>query len=356
MKRLVEADVLRTAAIALIVLTHLPDYLPLPGLQPYTVYTIILGNGLFIFLSGYLTHAATRGRPRSTLASLMGHRLLRLMPLYWLALATFAVLVLEPDVPTMLIHAAGLQIVLAPAAVTPMVTLWFVGMVLAFYLMYYAVVRHASRPRDMLLLASLALLPLIAVRAATGLLEVRFFLYYFVFMAGAVACESGLLERTRSRVIGAAIVSAVVSLGLFVLVGSPLVEESGGLGDPAALILSMVLSDGVIISSALLLWTAARKVAPRLSSRSIGLFAACSAASYFVYLFHRPALVAATSAMSRMSMGAPLQLVTVALLVLPALFMAGARVQGCFDRLARRFAEGFKEGSCPSGPRSSRSE
>jgi hypothetical protein len=72
MKRLVEADILRTEAIALIVLAHLPDYLSLPGLQPYTVHATILGNGLFVFLSGYLTHAAARRHPRSTLASLMG--------------------------------------------------------------------------------------------------------------------------------------------------------------------------------------------------------------------------------------------------------------------------------------------
>jgi peptidoglycan/LPS O-acetylase OafA/YrhL len=331
MRRLVEADMLRTVAIVLIVLTHLPDYFPLPGLQPYTVYTILFGNGLFIFLSGYLIHATTRSRPRSSLTSFMGHRLLRIMPLYWLALAVFFVVVARTDLWTMLLHLAGLQIVLAPVMVTPMATLWFIGMILIFYLIYYAVVRPVSRPRDMLLVAALALLPMIAVRTALGIVEMRFFLYYFVFMAGVAVCESGLLERAQSRDIALLTASSAVFLIMFVLDGSPLIGEATGPAYPG-LIATMAIANGMIISTALLAWLVAKRIVPRLRPGTVKTFAGCSIASFFVYLFHRPALVVTGSVLGRTGLAVPVQFLAALLIVVPFLFLIGYGVQGTVSR------------------------
>jgi peptidoglycan/LPS O-acetylase OafA/YrhL len=339
MRRLVEADILRTVAIVLIILTHLPDYFPIPGWGPFGTYTILFGNGLFIFLSGYLIHASTRRHPDSTLVSFMGHRLLRLMPLYWLALAVFAVLVARPDLPTLLLHVLGLQVVLAPVLVTPLATLWFIGMILAYYLVYHAAVRRTYGPQGMAVAALLCFLPLVALRAATGLIEVRFFLYYFVFMAGVVVCEGGVMERAQPRAAFLALACSATFLILFILNGSVLVGETPGLALDPSLAASVATADGMIISWTLLGWLAAKSVAPRLSPRIAGVFAACSVASYFVYLFHRPALVIASSVLDHTGLAVPLQYLAALLIVVPVMFLVGSKVQRAVDVLTRRFLE-----------------
>ncbi|MDW5562263.1 MAG: acyltransferase [Methanomassiliicoccus sp.] len=335
MRRLMEADILRTAAIVLVVLTHLPDYFPVPGLQSYTVYTIVFGNGLFIFLSGYLIHSSTRSRTQTSLASFMGHRLLRLMPLYWVALATFVLLVARPDLPTMVMHVAGLQILLAPALVTPMATLWFIGMILIFYLVYYAAIRPASGPRAMIVLACVALLPFAAMRLTIDLLEIRFFLYYFVFMAGAVACESGWLERASPDAMTFPAALAIASLVIFIVDGSPLIGE--GIGPSGlSLVFSMAVINVMIVCWTVTAWLVAKRIAPLLRPWAARAFAACSVASYFVYLFHRPALVVISSVLGRTGLTPLTEYLTALLIVLPALFIVGYLVQGSVDRLTKQ--------------------
>jgi peptidoglycan/LPS O-acetylase OafA/YrhL len=231
-----------------------------------------------------------------------------------------------------------LQVALAPAAVTPLPTLWFVGMVLPFYLIYRLAVAPRTDARSMALAAAAALIPLVAARVVLGAPEVRFFLYYFVFMAGVVVRQTGLLDSLRTKGASVIVASAVVSLGAFIAAGGPAVDEGPALSSSGTVAL-MAMINVMIVSWALLAWLAARQAAPRLGPRAAGLFAACSAASYFVYLFHRPALVLATSVLERAGVAWPLQLLAVLAAVLPALFLAGRAVQRPMDLAAGRVLE-----------------
>ncbi len=94
-------------------------------------------------------------------------RLLRIYPLYWSALAIFVMIfyVLAPRLDSgfvfpnsdnvftfynVLVHALGLQILLAPAYATPMLTLYFVGLIVIFYAIYPFIIMYSKSTKSLL--------------------------------------------------------------------------------------------------------------------------------------------------------------------------------------------------------------
>jgi len=142
-----ELDLLRAAAILLIVAVHSGAYtshltIPARGLLAE------LGLSVFFFISGYglaANHALIQDR-RDVRRFLL-RRALKIYPLYLPALFSFVVLFhfwglwhrwdITPLLPTTVAHVLSGQILLSPM-VTPMNTLWFVGCIMLYYLVYLA--------------------------------------------------------------------------------------------------------------------------------------------------------------------------------------------------------------------------
>lgn len=96
-KRLLELDMLRALAITMIVIGHTAAYVTTPllfgVLDKLSVYLFIFGLSLFFFVSGFVLYYSHGGieTTADTLA-FWKKRVIRIYPLYWLALISVFVL------------------------------------------------------------------------------------------------------------------------------------------------------------------------------------------------------------------------------------------------------------------------
>jgi peptidoglycan/LPS O-acetylase OafA/YrhL len=227
-KRLLELDAVRAVAILMIVASHLSYYFHsnLFGWNNVLgTYLVLFGLGTFFFLSGFvLGYNNRKFNAWSDVASFFKKRLLRIYPLYLVALA-FAVgaFILLPSQShfslsslQVLIYALGLQGLLAPRYVPDFYMFWFVGVILLCYLTYPLMMRYGSNNKVRLLLISAAIFALfLAIRLSFGIVDTRFFLYYFVFVSGIAASifhAKLLLDKRRTFVGAALLLTALVTV------------------------------------------------------------------------------------------------------------------------------------------------
>ncbi len=207
----VELDILRAAAISLILLCHLPEYVVgIPGLPSLWIvrpHAGLLGLGLFTFVAGYATDLRNRNNYRDGWALwFIRKRLSRLFPLYLPALlgfiALFGVLRLQHDIatqttlPSILTHVLAAQGLAAPR-LTPIFTLWYIGTIVLYYFTYIAVHRFGVTIRRFLITASLVFLAMIATKYFLKCIDVRFFWYFASFIGGILANRMGLFSARR---------------------------------------------------------------------------------------------------------------------------------------------------------------
>jgi hypothetical protein len=93
---------------------------------------------------------------------------------------------------------------------------WFVGVILLCYLIYPLMMRYGSNNKVRLLLISAAIFALfLAIRLSFGIVDTRFFLYYFVFVSGIAASifhAKLLLDKRRTFVGAALLLTALVTV------------------------------------------------------------------------------------------------------------------------------------------------
>jgi hypothetical protein len=90
---------------------------------------------------------------------------------------------------------------------------WFVGVILLCYLIYPLMMRYGSNNKIRLLLISEAIFALfLAMRLSFGIVDTRFFLYYFIFVSGIAAStfHVKLLLDKRRIFVGAALLLTVL--------------------------------------------------------------------------------------------------------------------------------------------------
>jgi Predicted acyltransferases len=224
-KRLLELDAVRAVAILMLVATHLIYYFHsnLFGLENVLgTYLELFGLGTFFFLSGFvLGYNNRKFNGWSDVASFFKKRLLRIYPLYLVALAiAVGAFILLPSQSHqslssagVLIYALGLQGLLAPRYVPDFYMFWFVGVILLCYLIYPLMMRYGSNNKIRLLLISGAIFALfLAMRLSFRIVDTRFFLYYFIFVSGIAAStfHVKLLLDKRRTFVGSALLLTVL--------------------------------------------------------------------------------------------------------------------------------------------------
>jgi len=200
--RLPEIDILRIISILIVVLLiHIPQnyaYNFYMDLDLYGVFFInhigiYVAMGSFVFVSGfglYLNTNYRRINSREKLFTFLKKRFLRIFPLYWIALVLFVIFLGYTNIDPLytLAHILGLQIVVAPLFGPPMLTLWFIGIIVIYYLIFVVLSFLGSIHR--IIPASLAILFFfVFLNVIFGLVELRFFLYYLMFIAGIIAAN-----------------------------------------------------------------------------------------------------------------------------------------------------------------------
>ncbi len=214
-QKLPEIDMLRIISILIVVfLIHIPlsyayyFYLDLDQFSVFLVNNvgIYVSMGSFAFVSGFGLYLSPNNRRINSvkkLTTFLKKRFIRVFPLYWIAIILFLFFVGYSTINPLylLFHFLGMQIIVAPNFGPPMLTIWFIGIIVIYYLIYVVLNSLGSIKR--IIPASVAILFLfVFLKGFFGLVEYRFFLYYFIFIAGIVAAHiytSPLYNRFKER-------------------------------------------------------------------------------------------------------------------------------------------------------------
>jgi peptidoglycan/LPS O-acetylase OafA/YrhL len=281
-----EFDILRALAILLLILHHGGIYnfsifgLPLAGLSAYNGLYLL---GIFFFLAGYLT---VRSLEKHSLKEYLTRRLLRIYIPYLGALFLFMfVLDVNMDHMDLLSHLLGAQMITSPRLTTPILTLWFVGLILVYYALF--AILHKTMRDERLLVTVIVVIFVAAglVRFQTGFITRRFFYYYLVFAAGFLlarpwAARRQLLDKLLTGRFF--LVDKITLAAASILILVPIFEAN-----PDELSVPIILAFTFFILAMILLSLSVARMLVRLGLK-IPLVNQIAAASFFAYLLHRP--------------------------------------------------------------------
>lgn len=191
MKRILEIDILRTFATLLLLLHHSGYYqFRVSGVRLKHLIRIPVGFallGIFIFLSGYLVGYYIRRKGPIKLGQYYSRRILRLFPPYIFSLILYReVLGIQLEGVDFWIHFFGLQILLAPMFSRPIITLWYVGLLILCLLIVPPILNRFKKVSySSLAFVALFILATI-IHEQYRLIDIRFFYFFWIFSLGAL--------------------------------------------------------------------------------------------------------------------------------------------------------------------------
>lgn len=274
-----EFDILRALAIILLMVHHSEPYglklfgFSLEGLSPYFEAILL---GIFFFISGYLTGRSFQKENKGSV-SFFFSRMVRIFPPYLFAVALYIfVLGITLKKFNLFVYLTGTHFIFAPNYAKIVLTLWYVGAIILFYLIFGLLLANLHSTRGLIIGATIVFAVVYALHQWTGLIDERFFKYYLVFLIGILCTRLDHLSTWLSG--GQVLIKFVLAvLGLF-LFSQVLVLSSIS----PLYILGTVF---FIISWVILLFALAARVK---STVILRLAILISYASFFIYLIHRP--------------------------------------------------------------------
>ncbi|WP_292388401.1 acyltransferase family protein [Methanosarcina sp. UBA5] len=348
--KIIAFDFLRALAIAMIIPAHLSNFLSFPyiKLALYAVDPFVanMGLGLFIFMSGYLLYYNNHSiNSFQSVLSFYRKRLLRIFPLYWAAIAAFTLVffIFAPKLNSgfefpnaehvfsfhnIIMHILGLQIFLAPAYVSPMLTLYFIGLIIVFYTIYPLIIMLSKSSKQILLSSSLIFLGCLLISRTFNIIESRFFMFFPIFIFGIITCKESIFEKSmiinkKNPFVQILLAALPIMLVLVIVLGSrttllldqkaSFTIESAGSGTiGSSTVVSMLESiagslglsylvlkfiiDSVLLNLFVIIFCvleyrfAMKFINNEFSSSLSSMFTYVATASYCIYLFHRPFL------------------------------------------------------------------
>ncbi|MEH1874792.1 acyltransferase family protein [Nostoc sp.] len=285
-------DLLRFLATFIILFHHLPNYcFDFYNLKNFGInidlsvcneLNTYLGLSLFIFMSGYLINVKKTSFPDwTTVGTFLYKRIIRIFPMYYIALIFFCYILNITEPLRIIIHILGLQSLLFSKHLPSLPTLWFVGTILVYYCIF--IFCKAEKIRTIYRLLAIGIFPFIVSFASTSLhfMDYRISLYYWIFIFGIYCAESKILEtswlKKNTFIITAGFVCIFISC--FFL------EKKYGIDD-LGLIKSYTILNILMFSFILSIYGICNAIAKILKSSQI--IQAIAYASYGMYLFHRP--------------------------------------------------------------------
>jgi peptidoglycan/LPS O-acetylase OafA/YrhL len=209
---------------------HLMNYTHgFPGANnAVTLRLTVIVLGLFAFVSGFLLARRPMRLRAPELGRFYARRLLRIYPLYLLALLAFWAVGMA-DRSTALKAALGISMVYGPAPLT----LWFITMILEFYLVAPLLIALRGRP-GLFVLAALGLFGVAAVCGSAANGDIRLAEYFPAFALGVYWARHGERASTRTALGACAATAAGWAWSLatgsdpqYSLAGIPLVTCGG---------------------------------------------------------------------------------------------------------------------------------
>jgi len=290
--RLFIFDLMRALAIFIILFHHLPQYSgnfynfnfigihidlsPVNGLNRY------LALSLFIFISGYLLNRKReRFQDINSAVKFLYKKIIRIFPLYYLALFAFIYIYKIFSPLTIFIHILGLQLLFASPNFKPIMTLWFIGLILIYYSLFIVINYGNIRQISRILIIILFPIFIGLLSVVFKVTDLRIILYYWVFIFGIFSAETNFFEQKLWRKISPIIPILFI---LFFLI-SFFVEKEYGLMK-INLGYSYILINLLVLLFVLFVYQISSFIS--LNNPSVKLIELISYSSYCMFLFHRP--------------------------------------------------------------------
>lgn len=276
-KRLIEFEALRGLSIVLLLTLH-SEIIGASAfgvsLDPLAKFVGAFLLGSFFFLAGYFIDYSLQ-KSREDMFGFVKSRFIRIFPPYWLSMVFFIKLFTLKRID-LIVYLLNLQAVFSPEFVKPLLTLWYISMLVVYYIIF-GILLWRIRSNKTLLFVSAGIFALVyVVHLTSGLFDVRFFRYYFVFLAGVYFYR---FEDVRKYLLNIpllyCIIVSILSSWLFWLVQINELPMTNGI--------YLLVVDFFILS-----WVLTWLSIFRLPIGSWKIWALLSTASYFAYLFHRP--------------------------------------------------------------------
>ena len=320
--RLQAFDLVRLLAVAYVIsLRHIPNYLTQDRTGPLNTMVTYLMLGCLVFVSGYVLtrRYPALGDGKSTWAFLT-RRLLRVYPLYVVALLGYVVYDRSLTAANVIAHLLSLSLVLTPATGEPLRTIWFVSIIILYYFAYVGFAR--MKDAFLVIVAVLATLVLLVVNTCTGYTDERLALFLPLFAAGIVMARRQVLPRLRAAPV---LISAVV----FLSCGIAQLVNVRPPALPEALLVVVWMLSGVLP-----VWAAASWLIRKLGW---GKWAGrLCYTSFCAYLFHRHVYRILLLIFQPSSDGGTV--LYLALVGVPLAFLVGFCIQSAYDRLTSRLS------------------
>lgn len=380
MKRKILAfDLLRAIAILTVIISHSTSYFDYKYLKyiiaVFNPFFAQIGLGLFIFISGYVIYYNN-----SNISSIKDvlffykKRVLRIFPLYWVALAAFTLVFsvysnilssqfVISDVNSLfsfhnlIIHLLGMQIILAPTYSTPIFTLYFIGVIITFYLIYPFLMLYSKTTSRFLLISLFVFVSFAVISNIFEIIDGTFFSFYPIFIAGILLSRSSTLDKHVFNPYFA--VTPIIFVLLLILqdrlflfldprVSITAISASSGTIDSSVAItiiekfatplglsyesvkftITSVLFDVTIIMFCIAqLWIANICINDNISTLLSSIITFIATASYTVYLFHRPLLSLWISVSDQTNINSLFQDSITILLIIPVMFVISYYIQ-----------------------------
>ena len=192
---------------------HLNNYTGFYDLQPYGEYIKNAALGLFMFLSGYLLGGKYIIKDRISAYSFFKKRILRIIPLFALALY-LSYVIGKISFSTLVLGLTGISVFIPPLPLT----LWFVSMMVIFYLLFPLL---SGRTRKQKIFLSLVItIAALLWTLYLGGLEKRFVYYFPCFALGVIIADIKIRDILNRK---------MVTLCIFIFVLLSCVYEFSGL-------------------------------------------------------------------------------------------------------------------------------
>ncbi len=287
--RLLRFDLMRSLAIFIILLHHLPEYcFNFYDLRYFSINLNLsilnelnrhFGLSLFVFLSGHLInlkefHFSTWRSMRLFLVK----RTTRIFPLYYLALIFFCYITHTVNPLTIILHVLGLQLIAASPHHQPLPTIWFVGMILTYYFLFAISKTEILTKLVRLLIITLFPLAVLAAGTIYQLTDLRLVLYYGIFWFGVHSAKGSFLERFN-------LFSASALLLLF-LAYLRLIDNGEFATNSFVNASTFATVNGLMLCFVIFVYHLCKVIEKQIKSSRIAHLIAYS--SYGMFLFHRP--------------------------------------------------------------------
>jgi len=276
-KRQVEFEALRGLSIVLLLLLHSEIISGAAfgySLDPVAKFIGAFLLGSFFFLAGYFMDSSVQ-KYRANVLGFIRSRFIRIFPPYWLSLIFFFILFTLKRYEQV-VYLANLQAVFSPEFVKPLLTLWYISMLVVYYILFGVMLWNTRSNRSLLFAAIGVFAVCYVLHAFTGLLDPRFFRYFPIFLIGIYFYR---FEDVRRKLFD---LSPLYKF-LLVVLGSAgfLLVQFKGLGLTNGF---HIIAVDLFILSWVLAWLSIFRTA--IGNWKIWVF--LSVSSYFAYLFHRP--------------------------------------------------------------------